>query len=467
MERKSIGQFIAALRKTNGMTQKQLADLLAVSDKAISRWERDETAPDITLIPVLAEIFGVTSDEILRGERINNNNYNFEDNTGKAEKRLKNLLNTARTKFHIKNIISLGFAVVGLICAMIFNFGFNRARVGFFVGSIFFLVAILLEAIFLISAFSASAGDDFESESINDFKKAIIKSLRNTLSVIICVFAFTLPLIYLVNDAYVGIFPESWFGHGIICTAVGAVVCFLGWWITKQILVKKEVLIYSEDEKAKFKIQRKTLVALSIVLAATFVVQFVFNSAFSYKNFTKGTVFTDANEFIAYMEQPKREYEDNIQASMNPIVTATAPPTTIIDSEDVFYDSEQVTESPVVTIPSTAVSEGEAVVYDSEDGTFHDAEEYIDDFYSEEDFVTIDGKEVTYKRRNFQVVSYNFKYDKSGNIISATTYTSKDLQQGNRIMDMINIGFVVVYLLEIAFWVLKYFEKVKKLKTKP
>lgn len=437
MERKSIGQFIAALRKTNGMTQKQLADLLAVSDKAVSRWERDETAPDITLIPVLAEIFGVTSDEILRGERINNNNYNFEDNTGKAEKRLKNLLNTAKTKFHIKNIISLGFAVVGLICAMIFNFGFNRARVGFFVGSIFFLVAILLEVIFLISAFSASAGDDFESESINDFKKAIIKSLRNTLSVIVCIFAFTLPLIYLVNDAYVGIFPESWFGHGLICTAVGAVVCFLGWWITKQILVKKEVLIYSEDEKAKFKIQRKTLVTLSIVLALTFAVELIFNSAFSYKSFTKGTVFTDIDEFIAYMETPKRE------------------------------DEEAVSATALVTIPSTAEADSEEAVYDGEDDASYNEEEYIDDSYSEEDFVTINGKEVTYKRRNFQVISYNFKYDKSGNAISATTYTSKDLQQGNRIMDMINIGFVVVYLLEIAFLVLKYFEKVKKLKTKP
>ncbi|MBR6634168.1 MAG: helix-turn-helix transcriptional regulator, partial [Clostridia bacterium] len=61
MERRTIGGFIAVLRKANGMTQRELAEQLNVSDKAVSRWERDECAPDLTLIPVLAEIFGVTS----------------------------------------------------------------------------------------------------------------------------------------------------------------------------------------------------------------------------------------------------------------------------------------------------------------------------------------------------------------------------------------------------------------------
>ena len=60
MEKKTIGGFIAALRKANGMTQKDLADRLNVSDKTISRWERDDGDPDLAAIPVMAEIFGVT-----------------------------------------------------------------------------------------------------------------------------------------------------------------------------------------------------------------------------------------------------------------------------------------------------------------------------------------------------------------------------------------------------------------------
>lgn len=46
MEKKTIGGFIAALRKANGMAQKALAERLNVSDKTVSRWERDDGAPD-------------------------------------------------------------------------------------------------------------------------------------------------------------------------------------------------------------------------------------------------------------------------------------------------------------------------------------------------------------------------------------------------------------------------------------
>lgn len=70
MENKSIGKFISALRKERGLTQKELGDRLFVSDKTISRWERDDCSPEISLLPLIAEVFDVTTDELLRGERI-------------------------------------------------------------------------------------------------------------------------------------------------------------------------------------------------------------------------------------------------------------------------------------------------------------------------------------------------------------------------------------------------------------
>lgn len=57
MEKKTIGGFIAALRKANGMTQKDLAERLNVSDKTVSRWERDDGAPDLAAIPLKARCF--------------------------------------------------------------------------------------------------------------------------------------------------------------------------------------------------------------------------------------------------------------------------------------------------------------------------------------------------------------------------------------------------------------------------
>ena len=69
MTNKSIGIFLSELRKEKGLTQKEIADYLNVSDKTVSHWECDKYSPDLSVIPLLAEFFGVTCDEILRGAR--------------------------------------------------------------------------------------------------------------------------------------------------------------------------------------------------------------------------------------------------------------------------------------------------------------------------------------------------------------------------------------------------------------
>ena len=63
------GSFIASLRREKGMTQKELASLLGVSDKAVSKWERGESYPEVTLFPALGAVLGVTVDELMAGER--------------------------------------------------------------------------------------------------------------------------------------------------------------------------------------------------------------------------------------------------------------------------------------------------------------------------------------------------------------------------------------------------------------
>lgn len=72
MDCKKIGKLIFELRKDKNMTQKQLADLMNISDKTISKWERGLGCPDISLLPDLAQILGVNVDKILEGE-INSN----------------------------------------------------------------------------------------------------------------------------------------------------------------------------------------------------------------------------------------------------------------------------------------------------------------------------------------------------------------------------------------------------------
>ena len=108
MEEKTIGAFLSALRKSKGLTQRELAEILNVSDKAVSRWERDECAPDLTLIPVLAEIYDVTCDEILKGQRITKTKEEAPSVYVKSEKQLDRLLRKNRVNYLTWCIISVG-----------------------------------------------------------------------------------------------------------------------------------------------------------------------------------------------------------------------------------------------------------------------------------------------------------------------------------------------------------------------
>lgn len=65
----TLGKRIAALRHEKELKQDELADKLGVSPQAVSKWENDQTCPDISLLPLLAKIFGVSVDELLSGKK--------------------------------------------------------------------------------------------------------------------------------------------------------------------------------------------------------------------------------------------------------------------------------------------------------------------------------------------------------------------------------------------------------------
>ena len=70
MNQEKIGKFIATCRKEKNMTQEQLAEKIGVTDKSISRWENGKTMPDLSMIPILAEILGVDVSELLNGRKM-------------------------------------------------------------------------------------------------------------------------------------------------------------------------------------------------------------------------------------------------------------------------------------------------------------------------------------------------------------------------------------------------------------
>ena len=62
-----IGSFLKELRKQKGLTQAEVADYLYVSPKTISRWENGDGIPDINILTDIADFYGITVDELLRG----------------------------------------------------------------------------------------------------------------------------------------------------------------------------------------------------------------------------------------------------------------------------------------------------------------------------------------------------------------------------------------------------------------
>lgn len=69
MSKLTIGEFLAYIRKEKGMTQREVAEILGISNRTLSAWEQGRAYPDILTLSQLAEIYGVTADEILKGER--------------------------------------------------------------------------------------------------------------------------------------------------------------------------------------------------------------------------------------------------------------------------------------------------------------------------------------------------------------------------------------------------------------
>ena len=68
MDTEKIGGLISALRKEKNMTQKQLGDLLNITDKTVSKWECGQGCPDVSLLPALSEALAVGIEQILSGE---------------------------------------------------------------------------------------------------------------------------------------------------------------------------------------------------------------------------------------------------------------------------------------------------------------------------------------------------------------------------------------------------------------
>lgn len=75
MDQVKIGSFIKAVRKEKGLTQHEVAEMLFISDKTVSKWETGNGMPDVTLMLPLCNILGISVNELLSGEKLNSDQY--------------------------------------------------------------------------------------------------------------------------------------------------------------------------------------------------------------------------------------------------------------------------------------------------------------------------------------------------------------------------------------------------------
>ena len=87
MDTVQIGKFLAQLRREQGLTQEQLGEKLGVTNKTVSRWENGNYLPPVEMLQGLSELYGITINEILSGERLTGEEYRE-----KAEENIKTAL---------------------------------------------------------------------------------------------------------------------------------------------------------------------------------------------------------------------------------------------------------------------------------------------------------------------------------------------------------------------------------------
>ena len=307
MEKKTMGSFLAALRRASGMTQKELAERLNVSDKSVSRWERDDGAPDLALIPVIAEVFGVTCDELLRGERAAAGEEQGAQSTPKGEQQKKHLLAASLSRFRSRCCISLACSFGGFLVAMAFNSALDRALLGFFLGAVFFVAAAAVETVQLNAALLAI--HDEEGEDVDAFRRAVVRGAERTYGAAWVLFACTLPLLlafhpitvngFTLSRTGVGISLDFWQAALVLLTAL--VTGVLAVRLVERRLVKKRFLPPEEKTEAQRKNDR-LLRTTALTLCAALALSAFINRALV--GFGDSMRLAEGTEFKRYMRKP-------------------------------------------------------------------------------------------------------------------------------------------------------------------
>ena len=303
MEIKTMGSFMAALRKANGLTQQQVADKLNVSNKTVSKWECNEGYPEISMLPVIAELYSVSVDELLRGEKMAKA-FDEEKTDVKSAERIKFLIEKAIVKFTNNSIVSIVLSSAALIlaytiCDIIYNY--NVLCFGYAIILILCAVSI---AVTLIAFNNLISG--LRSQYISE-QEIVNKNIQKCIKYITCiVFLVAATLEGLVLDLLMAA-PSFLFASLPATAVIGCVIAYF----VRLFLYKKfdiaEKGLSPEQKYYRKKHIKTTAIILVIVVLVSFLLPFIFawheTSIHTIYSYPDGVGYQYDNE-----EEAEREY---------------------------------------------------------------------------------------------------------------------------------------------------------------
>ncbi len=226
-----MGEFLAALRKSKGYTQQEIADILGVSNKTVSSWETGASCPDISMLPVLAELYGVTCDEIIRGRRMSAE----APSPAKREKAMEHLLQRQKANLFTVCWIAGGLAGAALLLTSLIGYAALESLIGFFVGLIFHAASIITAAI-CIRRLRFQTGEAWESEAALNFTLSLMRAMFWIVFANAAVFGFDLLHAFIPAHAGLSLDGENLLLQ-LLAAAGGALLAFL---IGYSVLLHKE-----------------------------------------------------------------------------------------------------------------------------------------------------------------------------------------------------------------------------------
>ena len=149
LDQEKIGKFIAERRKGQELTQKQLAEQINVSDKAVSKWETGRSMPDNAILFDLCKVLDINVNELLSGEKLSDDSYH-----GKAEENMMTLMKEKQNSGRIN-------AIVGLILGVLFVLGTAWMSTGNILWYFDMPSLILIAVLLLILLFMCGLTKDF------------------------------------------------------------------------------------------------------------------------------------------------------------------------------------------------------------------------------------------------------------------------------------------------------------------